>query len=77
MTNAQNHIFLSALRWHMDIGADEMWSDTPVDKTASPSLAVVRDTPSVALQKSAPPALFDIKGGAELSVEAQQTRWRP
>ncbi len=34
MTNAQNHIFLSALQWYVDIGADEAWSETALDRTA-------------------------------------------
>jgi uracil-DNA glycosylase family 4 len=39
MSNIAHHVYAQILRWHIDMGADEAISDTPVDATSVPSLA--------------------------------------
>lgn len=75
MTNAQNHIFLAALRWTVDIGADEALAERPVDRTAlvlpfSPPVAVPVHPVSATTPEMPASSAPSIPGLADLVAES-------
>ncbi|MBN8521764.1 MAG: uracil-DNA glycosylase [Alphaproteobacteria bacterium] len=75
MTNAQNHIFLSALQWCVDIGADEAWSETAHDRTAFVSpFTAERGAQPQAFTAGAPraPVIASLTGMSEWVQKAEK-----
>ena len=74
---AQNADFIQALQWHIDHGADDLWLDEPVDRTAMPDIPKMvaqekaKPAPIAPIQDNSAPAA-DMMGAAEAIVEAQK-----
>lgn len=74
---AQKTDFIQALQWHIDHGADDLWLDAPVDRTAMPDIPRMvakekaKPAPIAPIQDNSAPAA-DMMGSAEAIVEAQK-----
>ena len=70
MANGQSQNALSALEWHIEHGADEALSDSPVDRTKMPDLPVREqpEQPKPAARSNA----ADLIGAAEAKIEAEK-----
>lgn len=76
MTNAQNHIFLSALQWHLAVGADEAFEDAPVDRTVLRNLSPAtnhhpENTISSPSPQPSPRGERELEGVSELRTKAE------
>lgn len=68
MAKGQNNLALQALEWHLDSGADEALSDTPIDRTKMPELPK-KEAPKAAPAQQ-PVAQPGLLGAAEAKIDA-------
>ncbi len=64
MVQSTQNPYISALQWHVDAGADEVWQDTPNDRTAA-----AREL----LRPVAPPSNPPVNGGKISSASANNS----